>query len=64
MAFAIVPRLASRSVPLLKRSENIKNVGTAPEIRVAFTPFYWESAWGEACAHAIELHFELVGPPG
>lgn len=41
-----------------------KDVGTAPENRVAFTPFYWESAFVEACAVAFELHFELVGSEG
>lgn len=61
MAFAIGPRLASRSVPLLKRSENTKDVGTAPENSVAFTPFYWKSAYIEACPDAFKLHFELVG---
>ncbi len=61
MSFAIGPRLASRSVPLLKRSENTKDVGTAPENRVAFTPFYWESAFVEACSDPFDLHFGLVG---
>ena len=58
------PPIASRSVPFLKLVREYlvvsKDVGTAPQNRVAFTPFYWKSACFEACAGAFELHFELV----
>lgn len=64
MAFAIAPDSLPDLCPSSSGPRIQKDVGTAPENRVAFAPFYWKSARVEACSGAFDLHFELVGSAG
>ena len=67
MAFATAPdSLPDLCPPQVVREHLVvsRDVGTAPENRVAFTPFHWKSACVEACAGTFELQFEPVGSEG